>query len=97
MSKTNSKMKIHKRRTTLELSVRNFLEGLNQFQNFTNFPPQLNKMGGKAKNRNLLLNHCSKFNVISDINPLSKLDKGNWGQCSYPETLVYQKKSSYSI
>ena len=52
--------------------------------------PRLNKMADKAKNRNLLLNHCSKFNVITDRNPVSKLDKHEWCQCSYPVTLGAQ-------
>ena len=65
--------------------------GLKLVSKFHTLFPRLNKMAGKAKDRNLFLNLCSKFNVIFDRNPLSKFDEMDWGHWSYPETLIYQK------
>ena len=52
--------------------------------------PSTEQNGRQSKNKNLLLNHCSKFNVITDRNPVSKLDRHDWGQCFYPVILGAQ-------
>ena len=85
MSKTNTNMKFH-----LGKVIKKSTGRLKLVSKFHKLSPRLNKMTGKAKSRNLLLNHCSKFNVITDRNPVSKLDKHAWGQCSYPVALGAQ-------
>ena len=85
MPKTNTNMKFH-----LGKVIKKSTGRIKLVSKFHKLFPSTEQNADKAENRNLLLDHCSKFNVITDRNLASKLDKHLWCQCSYPVTLGAQ-------